>query len=326
MKMLITILTMMTTASMAFAEADFDPDRFKAPPVTTAPGTATRDGTGSVTPTPTQSTINQGSQQGQQSQSGGSGANAAVGAALMAAGAALMSNPPTVPPGAMLMAMGVLAMMQSGHDSDAAGQSGNTGIASLEGNKLTNPDAATGSSAFTAGKIAEGKAALAAQGYTMDSKGNITGPDGTVTPPSAFNSASGMAAAGMTPQAIADAQKILADAANGSGARVSGVGIASSGGSGSGGFTEGESGGEASATGGMGSNPFALDANQKNKLVAGKTVLFDGEPIGVRGQNIFEMVHTCYEKKRKGNHFIESEQDVSVRAPASYRRASGKNR
>src|SRR5262245_48501504 len=51
------------------------------------------------------STINPGAKQGENSQKGGAGTNAGVGAALMAAGAALMANPPTMPMGAMLMAM-----------------------------------------------------------------------------------------------------------------------------------------------------------------------------------------------------------------------------
>jgi hypothetical protein len=322
MKLFIATIAVMAMTTKAFAEADFDPDKFK-PPVTTTPtaGTTTTTApatTGTVV-NPNQATINQGSNQGQASQSGGSGANAAAGAALMAAGAALMANPPTAPQGAMLMAMGVLAMMQSGHDGDAAGQSGTTGLASIEGNKgtVTNPNPATGTSAFTDSKIAQGKAALAAQGYQMGPNGALTTPDGTTIPASAFNSPSSMASAGMSPQTIADAQKILADAAKDT-PKVSGVAVNSSGGGMA--VSEGEGNGEANATGGMALNPFNLNADAKAKLIAGKTVMFDGEPIGVRGQNIFDMVHNCYQKKRKGNHFIESENDVSVRSPASLRR------
>jgi hypothetical protein len=326
MKLMIAIVAMMAMTTRAFAEADFDPDKFK-PPTTTTPTTTTPTTTTPTTTTPlgttynTNANINQGSNQGQASQSSGSGANAAAGAALMAAGAALMSNPPTVPQGAMLMAMGILAMMQSGHDGDAAGQSGNTGLASVQGNPgtTTNPDPATGSSAFTDSKIAQGKAALEAQGYKMGPNGTLTTPDGNTIPASAFNSPSSMAAAGMSPQTIADAEKILADAEKDA-PKVSGVAVNSSGGGGGMAVSEGEGSGEANATGGMTFNPFNLNADAKAKLIAGKTVMFDGEPIGVRGQNIFDMVHTCYQKKRKGNHFIETENDVSVRSPASLRR------
>jgi hypothetical protein len=329
MKLIIVTLAIMAMTAQAFAEADFDPDKFKPPTTTTPPANTTTTTTTTTTPAlgtvanPAQSTINQGSNTGQASQSSGSGANAAAGAALMAAGAALMANPPTAPQGAMLMAMGILAMMQSGHDGDAAGQSGNTGLASIEGNKgtsLTNTDPATGTSAFTDAKIAQGKAALEAQGYKMGPDGTLTRPDGTTVPASAYNSPSSMAAAGMSPQTIADAQKIVTDAEKDS-PKVSGVGVNSAGGGGSGmAVSEGEGGGEANATGGMAVNPFNLNADAKAKLIAGKTVMFDGEPIGVRGQNIFDMVHDCYQKKRKGNHFIETENDVSIRSPASFRR------
>ncbi len=88
-----------------------------------------RDTTGTTPPartpsTPTQlaaipGSINPGSNTGQKSQSGGAGANAAIGGALMAAGAALLP-PPTTPQGAMLMAMGLLAMMQAKEQKDAA--------------------------------------------------------------------------------------------------------------------------------------------------------------------------------------------------------------
>ena len=69
--------------------------------------------------------------------------------------------------------------------------------------------------------------------------------------------------------------------------------------------------------GGPMGNPFNIDGDKKGQLVAGKTVMFDGEPIGVRGQNIFDMVHSCYQKKREGKHFIETEMDVATRLPAS---------
>ncbi|NJL25909.1 MAG: hypothetical protein HC902_12575, partial [Calothrix sp. SM1_5_4] len=64
-------------------------------------------------------------------------------------------------------------------------------------------------------------------------------------------------------------------------------------------------------------NPFAnLDARKK-EMIAGKTVLFDGEPIGVRGNNIFDMIHQAYQRKRAGNHFIEGDEKPAPRAPAS---------
>ncbi len=118
-----------------------------------------------------------------------------------------------------------------------------------------------------------------------------------------------MAAAGMSPQTISQAEGILASNAGEldslNGARVSGVGLNTSGGGS--GTPEGEgSGGSSDSGAGAGHNPFNINNEQKGQLVAGKTVMFDGEPIGVRGQNIFDMIHTCYQKKRQGNHFMRA--------------------
>lgn len=308
-------------ASAAFAEADLNPNIFNTP--ATSSTTATREttpvktGTSAGVPVMTGS-INPGSQTGKDSQKSGSGSNAGVGAALMAAGAAMMASPPTVAPGVALMAMGMLAMMQSKEDSGAADQSAATGMASNvnDGKTGTVPVDPSGTSAFADAKIKEGQAKLAEAGYKLTNKG-LVAPDGSVTPTSAFNSPSSMAASGMSPSSIAAVQGALSDAQGGAmnGARVSGVGIASGGG-GNGGVTEGDSNGSSASDSGH-SNPFGLGADQKRSLVAGKTVMFDGEPIGVRGQNIFEMVHTAYQKKRDGKHFIETESDVSTRMPAS---------
>src|SRR5262245_57125614 len=86
------------------------------------------------TPPPQNNTINQGSNVGQASQQGGAGANNAAGAALIAAGVPMLAQPPTAPMGAMLIALGMMALAQGGHDSGAAGQSANTGAASVYNN------------------------------------------------------------------------------------------------------------------------------------------------------------------------------------------------
>lgn len=326
MKRLFALSIVIVYGSAALAEADLNTNIFN-PSATNSGTSATREGSGTTTgagaATPKMAampgSINPGSNTGQQSQKNGSGSNSAAGAALMAAGAALMANPPTMPAGAALMAMGMLAMMQSGEDDGAAGQSGATGAASVYNSGTgtgtsTTPTDANGSSSFAAQKIKEGQAKLAEAGYKMTEKG-LTTPDGKFIPASSFNTPAGMAAAGMTPAAIAEAQKIIADADGG--ARVSGVAVNGGGGGGSG-VTEGESSGSSETGGPPLGNPFHLDGDKKGQLVAGKTIMFDGEPIGVRGQNIFEMVHQCYQKKRDGRHFIESESDVATRMPASF--------
>ena len=125
MKSIFAFFIAMTYGSVAFAEADWNPNVFKKEPATNS-GSATREGAGTTTSAAGISkipgSINPGSNQGQQSQKGGAGSNAGAGAALMAAGAALMAMPPTMPAGAILMAMGLLAMQQSGEDNGAAGQ------------------------------------------------------------------------------------------------------------------------------------------------------------------------------------------------------------
>ncbi|MGE3681601.1 MAG: hypothetical protein AB7G93_07715 [Bdellovibrionales bacterium] len=270
------------------------------------------------------SSINPSASKGKKSQKSGAGANAAVGEALKAAGQALMSNPPTVPMGIVLMMMGMLAMAQSGHDSDAADESAATYNASVIGSGLSPnettataaKDAASGKSGF---ETQEAEAKLKEAGFTFDGK-NFTGPDGKVIPATAFNSASGLAAAGLDPGAYSEAQKISAEALKKAGydgaPSVSGVGVASGGGGGGGASELGGESSEGSLAIASFKNPFSLSEGQRKQIVAGKTVLFDGEPIGARGQNIFDMVHMAYGRKVDGGHFILHEAPP-VRAPAN---------
>ena len=46
-------------------------------------------------------------------------------------------------------------------------------------------------------------------------------------------------------------------------------------------------------------------ASKKKDVVAGKSKNYGGEQIGVRVDNIFEMIHRRYQTKRKRNTFIE---------------------
>lgn len=268
-------------------------------------------------PAPTPS-INPAANQGQQSQNGGAGANAAAGAALIAAGMALMSNPPTVPAGAALVAMGILALAQSAHDSNAAGQSGATAASSVNGvgANPANPTLGAGTPGFVDPNVAAGKNALGQAGYTVNGDGLQT-PSGSVIPNSAFNSAGGMAKAGMDASTIKEVQNALATVnGDASRAKVSGVAV----GEGGGGVSNDHSGDGGGGGGGGSStyvNPFQMNSDLKKQMVAGKTVLFDGDPIGVRGQDIFEMIHTCYEKKRSRNDFLDESGGVGARQPAS---------
>ncbi len=264
-------------------------------------------------------TINQGANVGQASQNAGSAANAAAGAALIASGMALLPNPPTAAQGAALIAMGMLALAQAGHDSGAAGASARTAAASVLKNDAkagdTQQPVGGGEAEFFNNERKKAAEALKAQGYSFSDKG-LTGPDGKTVPASAFSSPGAMAAAGIDPNAIKELNKVNAAIADElSKYRVSSV---AAGGAGAGMNEGGGAGGAASEeqTGGV-VNPFDINAERQKQLMNGKTVSLDGEPIGVAGANIFEMVHDAYQKKRSGNQFIEIEGMAPVRAPAS---------
>lgn len=265
-----------------------------------------------------QNTINQGANTGQASQNAGSAANAAAGAALIASGMALLPNPPTAAQGAALIALGMLALAQAGHDSGAAAASGRTAAASVLQNEgkpgdVQKPEAGEADFYNQMKKAGE---ALKANGYSFNDKG-LTGPDGKTIPKSAFNSTSAMAAAGVDPKAIAELNKVN-DAIADELAKYRVSSVATNNAGAGGGMNEG---GGAGVTGeeetGAAINPFDLNADKQKQLVAGKTINLDGDPIGVAGANIFEMVHDAYQKKRSGNQFIEAEGSPPTRQPAS---------
>lgn len=261
---------------------------------------------------PEQTSINPGAQVGQNSQSSGAGLNAAVGAALI--GACLAPCPKCMMP---LCAMGAMALMQAGHDAGAAGQSAASFDASKYGANPTVSDP-NGIGGFDKDKLALATAKLGEAGYTVSENG-VKYPDGSTYGSTDLISPAAMESAGLGAGSAAEAQSlvdgIVADATKDANSpRVSGVGI-NGGGGGSGG-SGGDGGGSSSA---YGSGTYAMNADDQKKLIAGKTVMFDGEPIGVRGNNIFEMVHQAYQKKRQGNQFIETADNsgASIRAPAS---------
>jgi hypothetical protein len=283
--------------------------------------------------------INPSALMGQGSQNQGKSANDAAGTALMAAGAAMMSSPYTMPAGVVLMALGQLAKKQADHDGNAAAQSGATftasGISGATGANTTgtstataaHPTDPTGQSGYEDPKIAAALKKFTDAGYKVTDAGLIH-PNGKLTPASAFNTPASMAAAGLDARGIKEAQKVL-DVINqelGKTGKLAQMSIATDGGGGgSSGPSDNDShSGESAPV----FNAFGLGVAQKKALIAGKTVLFDGEPIGVAGNDIFEMVHMAYQKRRLGNQFIETEvangsgggagmSPASVRRPAN---------
>lgn len=269
----------------------------------------------------TQNTINQGANNGQASQNAGAAANAAAGAALIASGMALLPNPPTAAQGAALIALGMLALAQSGHDSGAAGASGRTAAASVLNNGQVKNDTQQpvggGEADFLNNEKKKAADALKNAGYSFNEGKGLTGPDGKTIPASAFSSPAAMAAAGIDPNVAKELNKVNA-AISDELAKYRISSMATNGGGAGAGMNEGGGTGvNSEEETGAAVNPFDLNAAKQSALMAGKTVNLDGEPIGVAGMNIFNMVHEAYQKKRTGNQFIEAEGAIPVRAPAS---------
>lgn len=310
-------VALLMVSSPAFAQAVAVPDSGGTSP--TAASAQVPSPAATQTPS-----INPSANNAQSSESGAAAANMAAGAALMAA--CMMTQPPNL----ALCALGALALMQGANDNNDAGQSGNSATVSSQtpsptATPATTPTVApdpTGTDSFQS-STAAGQQALAAAGYTV-TPDSVTAPDGTSVPSSQFGTSGGMAQAGFSADQIKAAQKAIADAnSKYGGIKVSSVDVAD--GSGGGGGGNGN-GGQAGFTLPSFANPFAINNKAKQALVAGKTVLFDGEPIGVRGDDIFQMVHLAYDRKRQRNSFLEAPQPVSatVRAPANFRPTGGK--
>jgi hypothetical protein len=266
--------------------------------------------------------INPSAAQGRDSQNGGKDANNAAGAALIAAGVPLLAQPPTMPMGMMLIAMGILALQQGSHDGNAAGQSANTYGASLNGGSNGGTNGSGSNPAFGQGPSGyqqqQAQAALGQVGASLGSDG-LHLPDGTVIPTNQIGTSAGMNQAGI-PLDQQNQIKQKLDGLGGAGGaggtsekKVSSVGV-----------TEGGGTGPANGAGAGSStvfNPFNINNGYKKELINGKTVLFDGEPIGVRGNDIFEMIHAAYKKKRERADFIEATLDDLIppagRSPAN---------
>lgn len=277
-----------------------------------------------------ESTINQAADTGRKSQNMGMMMNMVAAAGLFAA--CLAPKPPNM----ALCAMGALAAAQAAHQGQAANASDTTfdlsefdpGDYNYDGgtNGDLDPSAVpgTGDVGFNNPNIKEGMDKLTESGYKISPEG-VTFPDGSFKPASAFDSPSSMVAAGMSPSDAQAAGDVLAavnkELENISGATVSSMKVDG----GSGGYAGG--GGGSADFGDLDSfklptlkNPF--DKADKKKLLAGKSVMVGGEPIGVKGDNIFDMVHRAYQKKRGKNQFYENAKSPA-RLPSSLTQKGG---
>lgn len=285
-------------------------------PLPTPAAAATVPSTTTTVPSaPSIVSINPAANTGQSSQNNASGLNNLIGAALVASGAAMMSNPNTVPAGIATMAMGLLALAQGAADNNAAGQSGTTADSSATTPSTTSttasttpnptPTAATDSGMNAAFQTPAGQqaiSAITAAGGTVTPDG-VTMPDGTTQPWSAFSSGAAMNAAGMDG---AGAMKTVAALE-----RKFGLDAAGQAGSGGIGMPDTSGGGGPSKPANefvmpKFNNPFAMNAAQKAKLAAGKTITTaGGDPIGVQMDNIFAMIHRAYDRQRTQANFID---------------------
>lgn len=156
-------------------------------------------------------------------------------------------------------------------------------------------------------------------GFTISKDGLIKGPNGQTVKPSDLKNASGMMAAGATAGQASSAMSLM-DKVNsdlsakakefensGSEANVVSMGVDGSGGGAGGGaynrdLASDDDGGDYMKNF---KNPFAMDAKKKKEMVAGKSLAHGDDQIGVKMDDIFQMVHRRYQVKRAGDEFIE---------------------
>jgi hypothetical protein len=248
--------------------------------------------------------INESALQGMEAQKAAAMKNMMTGAALMATGMAGCHGTTTW--GCPLIPMAALAFMQGGHDADMAGLSDDSYQASQQ-NDTTDTDVGDGTSTQSttpdsiSQTVQDNLNKAASKGYKVDPvTGVVTNPDGSTTPASAFSSPAAMAAAGMSPEAIAAAQKVLDETGAGAGgmsASVGSMGVETGGAiGGSSGGSSGDSGGNSLANY---FNAFKKSKAEKDRMIAGKSLTYGSDPIGVKADNIFMMVHRRYQSKDK---------------------------
>lgn len=319
----VVVLALLVPSHLAFAVISI-PTPTPTPVPTPAPVTTPAPSpTPPYTPPPT-NTINNGANTGQGSQDSGSAANAIAAAMLM------MACMATQPPNMALCAMGALAAMQAGHDSGASGQSGNTANATVAGGGTngggtggTDPTTATSEggpgslddngkpSVYKDPAVQAGLNALHQGGWKVDEHGAVL-PDGKKVPASAFNSPSSMSAAGLDGAAAAKIlPKINAAVAAATAGRASSMGLADGGGGGSSGAGINIEDYKLPKF----ANPFGGDAAATAKMLAGKTVLLGGEPVGVKMDNIFAIINRAYGRKNENEEFFRDR--PAFRLPAS---------
>lgn len=279
----------------------------------TAFATSSSDSSGTGTAAPS---VNTAANNTQGQNSGGQGAAAAAGAMYAALSAMEFSqcgphNPGACALGAMFAGMSALSFMQSGEHGNVAGQAYNTGLNTDAYTTGTTPQTlqnsdGNGSLNSASADIAKLKNGIG--GNMADiATGKITTADGKTYSASDFSSPASMAAAGFSPDQIAQAMEVSGKVEKKAlekvklGAMTASNGYDEGGGGGGAGGSSGK--GHSSSDGdGAGSGLGALARSPAQ--VAGMTKNFNGEPIGVAGDSIFDMMNRRYQVKEKQNAFL----------------------
>lgn len=271
---------------------------------------------------PNDNSINNNANVGKSNSSSASKINTVIGVGMIAYGTYLLAQQPSNPYGAVLIAMGGMALAQAGADSGAAGAYGNvegltgTTLPGWTGVGVGGGDEGGGDGLTSAGFGNLGPDGLAALkkaedlGFKFDAnKGVVTDPDGKEIPFASINSgsAAGSGASGFTSGNL-DAGKKYANKLAKEAADKYSVGTMGFAGAGGGG------GGSHAGAAGAANDPFSdylKSLNKKKKpsrkpaSVAGMKKPFGSDVIGVRADNIFEMIHRRYKQKRDNKEFIE---------------------
>ncbi len=217
--------------------------------------------------------------------------------------------------GAALAAMAALAAGQSKENGDKSGQAASTAMntdasslaaADFQSLKNESGNAANKNLQAIAGKLKDGVA-----GSTADlSTGVIKTADGKSYNAADLASAGGMAAAGMSADQIAAVMAVAkkVDEKVGKGGALTATSGFDEGGGGSGG---GAAGTTSETAGGLGGGGHGSKVDRSPAQVAGMSRDFNGEPIGVSGDSLFEMMNRRYKLKEKQNVFLD-ETDLAL--------------